>query len=120
MGITSKEKSKFRASKKWKDFRRKLMEERGAVCELCGTKYSGKRRRMIQVHHLDPDNYTDLRPEKFVLLCSLDHTLVERISKKILSKNIELPNKSVWLLLLERFLPFKPRKKLQEEVKNGS
>jgi len=114
--VVSKEKTKFRSSKEWKDFRRQLIKERGPQCELCGTKYSGKRLRMIQVHHLDPDDYTNLNPDKFVLLCSGCHDLVERISKKILSKNTELLHKSLWMSLLYRFLPYKTKNKLKEEL----
>lgn len=117
--MTSKEKNKFRASKQWKEFRNSLLDERGSQCELCGTKYSGRRKKTLQVHHLDPDNYTDLNPDKFVLLCSSDHDLVERVAKKILSKNTELLNQDIWFLLLERFLPFKARNKLSEDI-NGS
>lgn len=114
--LTSKEKSKFRASKRWKEFRRYLINKRGAECELCGTKYSGKRLRYLQVHHLDPDKYTDLKPEKFVLLCSSDHDLVERISKKILSKTTSLRNPLIWYNLLKNVLTFKSRKKLEESI----
>lgn len=117
--ITSKDKTKFRSSREWKEFRQSLLEERGCSCELCGTRYSGKRKRYLQVHHLDPENYKDLSPDKFVLLCSSCHEMVERISKKILSKNTELSNKSKWIILLENYLPFKSKDKLLEDI-NGS
>lgn len=71
---------------------------------------------MLQIHHLDPNDYTNLDPNKFVVLCSSDHDLVERISKKILSKNTKLLHKGLWLLLLERFLPYVAKEKLQEEL----
>lgn len=118
--MTSKEKSKFRSSKVWKDFRRSLIKNRGPQCELCGTKYSGKRLRMLQVHHLDPDNYTDLNPYKFKLVCSSDHELIERISKKVLSKSTDLLNPKLWLILLKGFLPFKPEKILQEKLNENN
>jgi len=117
--MDSQEKKKFRTSKEWKKFRQRLLSERGPQCELCGTRYSGKRKRYLQVHHLDPDNYTDLNPDKFVLLCSSDHEMVERVSRKIMSKNTQLKNKELWIILLDKFLPYKTKQALLEEI-NGS
>lgn len=114
--MTSKEKSKFRSSKDWKTFRWSLIKQRGPFCELCGTKYSGKRLRMLQVHHLDPNNYTDLNPDKFKLVCSSDHELIERVCKKVLSKTTILFNKIQWFLLLENFLTIESKIKLREQL----
>ena len=102
--MTASEHTKYRQSKEWKEFRKKIIEERTAVCELCGTKYSGKRIKQLQLHHLDPANYENLTSEKFKLICASDHKLVERISKKLQGKN-ELKNKELWIALLQDFLP---------------
>lgn len=114
--MNSSEKTKFRSTKSWKIFRKSLLEERSNTCELCGGKYSGKLTRKLQIHHLDPDNYEDLDPKKFVVICSSDHELVERISKKILSKNTTLKNKEKWYNLLKDFLPYEARKRLEKEL----
>jgi predicted HNH restriction endonuclease len=103
--MTFNDHMKFRTTKVWKDFREKLLLERGAECTMCGTKYSGKRIRQLQVHHRDPEHYEDLTPEKFCLLCSGCHRIVERLSKKIRGKN-GVKNKEKWLALIEDYLPY--------------
>jgi len=106
--MTSAEHNKFRTLKVWKDFRKKLLEERGSYCELCGTKYAGKKIKQLQVHHKDPDNYTDLNPEKFALLDSSCHDLIERLATKLVgSKSDNIPNLEKWVNLLYLFLPLK-------------
>lgn len=117
--MTSKEKTKFRQTQKWKVFRAFFLKKTNSSCELCGSVYSGKRKRMLQLHHRDPDNYTDLNPEKFRLICSGCHEMVEKISKKVLSNNSSLVNKEEWYILLKNFLPFKVEKRLLEKVNNG-
>lgn len=120
--MDANEKKNFRTKKVWKDFRHKLMEERESSCELCGTTFRGKRKRGLQVHHLDPDDYTNLDPKKFILLCSSDHDLVERITRKILSKSTILKNKKLWYDLLKDVLPYKARERFKlylEEDSNG-
>lgn len=76
--MTSADKSKFRQSKAWKTFRADLLLDRGAKCELCRCKYSGSRKKYLQVHHIDCRDYTDLDPDKFALLCSACHESVEK------------------------------------------
>lgn len=71
------EKVEFRKSKEWRCFRKQLLEERGNICECCG-----RHTKWLDCHHKDPENYTDLTPEKFALLCHSCHycvTDVERI-----------------------------------------
>lgn len=115
------DKNKFRTTKEWKLFRKSLMEERGCYCELCGGKYSGKQQRKLQLHHIDPDNYTNLDPEEFKFLCSSDHDLVERIAKKLLSKQaFNLRNKKLWYSLLKDFLPKNAIVVLERMIKEES
>lgn len=104
---TSEEKSKFRTLKVWKDFRKVILEDRDNRCELCDTKYTGKRKRMLQVHHLFPDFYDDLNLDKFKVLCSTCHDdIVERWAQRILSKNFKItPNFKSWYTLLKNYLP---------------
>lgn len=58
---TQAEKRKFRASKKWKEFRERLKEER-KVCEITGAKLT----KMWQLHHMDmsEENYQDITHEE--------------------------------------------------------
>lgn len=77
--MNQKEKTKFRRTVKWKKFRAFLLKERGRVCELCGT----IKPQIIQVHHVHPENYTNLEnPLHFKLLCSGCHDLIERFTIK--------------------------------------
>ena len=115
--MDANDKKKFRAKKEWKEFRLVLMEERGCSCELCGTTYKGTRKRGIQAHHLFPDQYTNLDPSKFVLLCSSCHDLVERISRKILSGNTILRNKELWYQLLKDVLPDRAKESFEMYLK---
>lgn len=103
--MTFKEHNQFRTTKEWKDFRKKILEKRGLFCECCGTSYTLKTSRRLQVHHKDPKNYLDLSPEKFCLLCSECHKLIERVSKKINGKK-GIKNKEKWLELLKDYLPY--------------
>jgi predicted HNH restriction endonuclease len=80
--MTSKEKIKFRTTKEWKIFRTNMLLFAECTCDLCGTQYKGKRTKMLQVHHLEPENYTALFPDKFKVVCSSCHDLIERFSIK--------------------------------------
>lgn len=114
---TKKERSNFRMTVAWKNFRARLIEDRGAVCECCGTRYYGKQKRGLQIHHLDTDNYEYLLPERFKILCSACHeALVERMSTKIIGKkSTDIPNLEIWVKLLYEVLPYKTRRALKEK-----
>ena len=109
--LTSEEKSKFRASKTWKDFRTSLLRERGSHCTCCGTKYSGKRSRMLQLHHLNPKDYMDLDKDAFVLLCTSCHKTVELLERKLHAKNPTILNEDKWIALYGPYLPHLYKKK---------
>lgn len=114
--MTFAEHTKFRTTKVWKEFRKKLIAERGPCCELCGTKYIGKRIKQLQVHHKDPANYLDLAPEKFALCCNGCHDLIERISTKLIGKNSSnIPNLEKWVNLLADFLSLEALNALEEK-----
>jgi hypothetical protein len=103
--VTFTEHTRFRALKVWKEFRKAIIETRGPYCELCGGEYRGKKVKQLQLHHLDPANYTVLDPIKFKLLCNSCHRhIIERLSKKLRGKN-GVKNKEKWLALIEDFLP---------------
>ena len=71
----NKEKEAFRATKTWKDFSKKLRKER-PYCELCWCKS-----KTLQVHHMDEENYQDLDPSKFMVLCRTCHQYVSRLER---------------------------------------
>lgn len=71
----NKDKENFRKTKEWISFSKKLREER-PYCELCGCKS-----KTLQVHHMDEKNYTDLNPEKFMVLCHSCHSYISRYER---------------------------------------
>ena len=80
--MKTSDKTKFRQSKAWKQFRLAVIVSVQGCCELCGTQYKGKRLKMLQVHHLNPDDYFNITTGKFAVLCSSCHDLVERMAIK--------------------------------------
>ena len=70
------EKTEFRKSKEWRDFRKQLIKERGQFCECCG-----KKTKALQCHHIDPEHYTTLDPARFALLCVWCHKGVSDLEK---------------------------------------
>jgi 5-methylcytosine-specific restriction endonuclease McrA len=80
--LDSKEKTKYRRSKKWKSFRESIIKETKHSCELCGMVKRGKQTRYLQLHHLDPSTYGNEEREDVVLLCASCHETVERLLKR--------------------------------------
>ena len=73
-------KKRFRSLKRWKDFREQMMKSTNYTCELCGTRFYGKRKKMLNIHHLDETDYDNLDPKKFKVLCSTCHRdIVEKM-----------------------------------------
>lgn len=93
-------KTEYRKSKEWVSFRKMLLEERGHVCECCG-----KRTKHLECHHIDPENYTDLTPEKFALLCHSCHSCVSDIERIKPENRKKLRNKE-YLDLYGKFIAF--------------
>lgn len=103
----NKEKNAFRRTKRWRDFRKQLIEERGQICQCCG-----KKTKLLDCHHADEEHYDDLNPDKFFLVCKMCHKCIsdlERIKPenwyKIRSKN--------WVNLYKEYL-IEPCNKRQE------
>ena len=64
----------FRRSKEWRDFRLEFLKDRNK-CECCGAK------RSLQVHHIFPEEYTNLDPKRFAALCSICHNAVSVLER---------------------------------------
>ena len=93
--MNSKEKSKFRASAKWKRFRVFKKKEQNNLDYITQRPLP----KGANLHHLDEKHYDDLSPEKFVFLGKTmhkvvhflyiyykkDHTIIERL-KEVLDK----------------------------------
>lgn len=95
----NEEKNKFRRSREWKNFRKELIELRGTYCECCG-----KKTKLLDCHHADEKNYTDLsHPEKFFLVCKLCHKCISSLEQINMDNwyKIRDPN---WVDFYSRFL----------------
>ena len=93
--MTAKEKSKFRASSKWKKFRILKKKEQNNLDYISQRPLP----KGANLHHLDEKHYDDLSPEKFVFLGKTmhkvvhflyiyykkDHTIIERL-KEVLDR----------------------------------
>lgn len=115
--MNKSERTNFLNRKAWKDFRAKILKERKAVCELCGTKTSGAK---LNLHHRFPSEYDLLLPERFKLLCVPCHDTVERMALRLGGKD-PTPNREAWIALLGPFLPHQERTvdKLMAQLRDG-
>lgn len=104
--MATNEHSKFRATKLWKDFRLEQIKANDNTCECCGRSY--KQASHLQLHHLVPNEYENLDPNNFAVLCSLCHKNVELLASK---KSWEGMNK-IYLTCFMRFVPLSEQKNL--------
>lgn len=95
--MTSKEKTAFRKTSKWKNWCQYLKKKRGLKCECCGTET-----KRLSVHHMDEAHYTDLKENKFVLVCSCCHKSISRL-ERIKTENWVKYN-TEWVTFYSRFL----------------
>ena len=68
-GPDGKAHERFRARKAWKDFSAQRREAVGYRCELCGGVYRGALSRKLHCHHLNEEDYENLNPDWFRILC---------------------------------------------------
>lgn len=96
----NKEKTKARQTKGWREFRKQLILERGTFCQCCG-----KKTRLLQCHHMDGsiENYQNLEPERFALLCSQCHKCVSSL-EQIKPDNWYKIRRKEWVDLYKEFL----------------
>jgi hypothetical protein len=71
----SDEHAKVRRTSTWKKFRLSQLDKKDYTCELSLL----KRKKGLQLHHTDPDNYEDLDPNKFIVLTKSEHANLERL-----------------------------------------
>jgi 5-methylcytosine-specific restriction endonuclease McrA len=93
---SGKEKTDYRKTKEWKAFRLSILKERNYKCECCGvSKKSG-----LQIHHIFPEEYDNLEPERFAVLCSSCHKEVSRMERLKHYENYD----QQWLSFYGRFV----------------
>lgn len=71
----SKEHAKFRSTSRWKAFRKSELIKKDYTCEISLL----KRKKGLQLHHVDPSHYEDLNPDKFIVLTAACHKELERL-----------------------------------------
>ncbi len=99
----NEEKNQFRRSNEWKNFRKKLIQERGTYCECCG-----KKTKLLDCHHADGEHYDDLNPDKFFLVCKLCHKCISSL-EQIKPENWYRIRNTKWVDLYKEFLSVEPR-----------
>lgn len=96
-GLTQQEKSKFRSTKTWTNFRTEILTEKDYVCDCCLRKLPSSK---LNLHHrdLNSENYTNISDKThFSLLCSNCHDTAHSfysilINKKNKNKNVNIYN----------------------------
>ncbi|OQY40937.1 MAG: hypothetical protein B6229_00440 [Spirochaetaceae bacterium 4572_7] len=76
--MNSKEKKKFRQTKKWKEFRKVMLEKVDYKCQMC----SIKKKKGLHIHHINEEAYGKETSSDVVVLCSLCHREIERLLKR--------------------------------------
>lgn len=96
--MNCKEKAKFRTTSTWKNWCKYLKKKRNYKCECCGV----VKKKGLQVHHMDEAHYTELKEDKFKLLCYSCHKEVSRL-QNIKPENYDKYD-SKWVQFYLRFL----------------
>lgn len=100
--MTSKEKTKFRSSRVWKQFVAQEIKRRGLRCELTGVRLTAG---TAQLHHRFPSRYDDLTPENFWLLSPTAHAMVEYLALILHGNTTKVPRREALLNWIGPFLP---------------
>jgi len=97
--MTSKEKAKYRTTKKWINFRKYLLKKHNHSCMCCGVVKKGKATKSLQVHHLHPENYTNEKEKDVVLLCASCHKEIHRfLQRKEFDIDVFIHNVKIYYL----------------------
>lgn len=87
----SEERAKFRQRKVWTSFRELEIERRGCCCEICGKKLT---KLVANLHHRcackTMEEYENLSPERFLLLCTSCHDWVHLVHNSPVFKHYSL------------------------------
>jgi len=110
-GLTQQEKSKFRATKTWTNFRQQILTEKDCICDCCLRKLPSSK---LNLHHkdLNSENYTNISDKThFSLLCSNCHDTAHSFYSILINKKNK--NKSVNIFNLIRTFFIFPEEVLQ-------
>lgn len=102
--ITQKDKTKFRNSPEWQDFRSEQLTTKKCTCDCCYRKLPSSK---LSVHHkdLNADNYTNIsNKQHFSLLCSHCHSSLHSFYTIIANRKNLTKNRDIYNLIKTFFL----------------
>jgi 5-methylcytosine-specific restriction endonuclease McrA len=90
--LTQKEKDyqKYLRSKKWRDFRTKLLKKRGKHCTACNIY-----KKRLEFHHITYERFGNELESDVVILCHSCHKLVTRMYLRNKRQNLPLVTQRV-------------------------
>lgn len=105
---TKNEKTEFRQSDEWKNFRKSMIKLHDCKCDECGHKFN---QEDLEVHHLiESEDYDNLNPTRFLVLCKTCH---DRIHNYLEEERTVKPLKKV-----KKIKVIKPKVKKIKKIKN--
>lgn len=78
-------------SEKWREFRKKIIEEKNSTCEICGLRTNDT--SMLHVHHLNYETLGHETPLDVALLCVHCHERVHEVKELMKGFEKRLPEK---------------------------
>lgn len=98
--MTSKEKTAYRKTTKWKEYRQHKLEESDYTCALCGI----HKKKGLQIHHINPAAYGNERDEDTVVVCFMCHKFIELKWKTLKNKkNVKTKHSLLLFAILKDF-----------------
>lgn len=70
----AKERSNFRLGVQWQIFRAFMLAKEHNTCQLCGKQY--KEVSHLNIHHRYITHYTNLDPDRFIVVCKTCHEYI--------------------------------------------
>lgn len=114
--LTQNEKTKFRSSKEWTDFRKGIISKKNNTCDCCGVYFKDMSKLNLHHRNLDSSEYTNIsNPDNFSLLCSTCHDIAHSLHTKIISKRNPTNNADL-LNICFNFFIFTPEQ--TKDIKN--
>lgn len=106
MKFTQKEKTKYRATVKWKNFRLDLIKKAGGKCAICGKEYRGKQKKKLCIHHINESAYGGEKEGDCVVLCTKCHRYWHSIAQIVYGVASEENEWYGWFgELLDKYFP---------------
>lgn len=103
--LSQKDKSKFRATNEWTEFRKGIIQKKNNKCDCCGIFFKDTSKLNLHHKNLDSAEYTNIsNPDNFSLLCSTCHDISHSLHTKIISKKNPTNNSDILNLVFPYFI----------------